>query len=242
MADEPVGHCPRQRARAPLDATEVEAWRSRLGVGARVEVGLQPGQVIVRTLVGGRLARCERREGGSDRTHIVSEAPDGVLTEGHGVAVFDVLADLCPEAKLEAAPAQLCQVPRCVRDQSRTPREGQRDARPHGDPAGVLCAEERDGQPVVHRLCHVQPVVAEPLHPPGVLDSLTQRQTRVHARIDLHAGAPPSSPVFCSLPRATIFSRSPARRLWSNRFSIQPRDQRFSAARASAPERAPISA
>ena len=74
---------------------------------------------------------------------------------------------------------------------------------------------------VVHRLGHVEPVVAESLDPLAWAIAVAEAQARVHARVDLHAGAPPQSRV-CSRPRATIFSRSADRRDWSKR-SLHPR-------------------
>ena len=69
----------------------------------------------------------------------------------------------------------------------------------------VLGDQQRHGQRVVHRLGDVQPVVAETLDPCRVGDGIGQAEARVHARVDLHVGVPPS-PVLCSRPRATMFS------------------------------------
>ena len=193
----------------------------------------------MRAVVGGCHPRGERGEGRAHGTDVVTQSADGVLAEGDGIAVFDVLADLCPQAELEPPAAELCDVPGRIGEKGRAAGEGERHAGADGDPLGVLGGEERHRHGVVHRLGHVQPAVAEALDPLGVGDGLGQAQARVHARVDLHAGVP-SSPVVCARPRATIFSRSVVSRDWSKRSAIHWRDHVASATNASRPLRAPI--
>ena len=193
----------------------------------------------MRALVGRRRSRGERREGGAHRPHVVAQPADGIIAEGDGVAILDVLADLRPEAELEAPATQLRDVPRGVGQEGGAAGEGEGHAGADGDPLGVLGGEERHRHGVVHRLGHVQPVVTEPLHPLRVGDRLGQAEARVHARVDLHVGLP-SSPVVCARPRATIFSRSVVRRDWSKRSAIHWRDHLASATNASRPLSAPM--
>ncbi len=239
MADEAVCHGPRQRTGLPLHPAQVDRWRLRRRVGPRVEVRLHPGDAVVGALVGGCHPRGERGERGAQGTDVVTQPADRVLAEGDGIAVFDVLADLCPETQLEPPAAELSDVPCRIGEERRAAGEGERHAGADGDPLGVLGGEERHRHGVVHRLGHVQPAVAQPLDPLGVGDGLGQAQARVHARVDLHVGVP-SSPVVCARPRATIFSRSVLSRDWSKRSAIHWRDHAASALNASRPLSAPI--
>ena len=77
-----------------------------------------------------------------------------------------------PRPELEAPAAQLRDVPGRVGEQGGAAGEGEGHAGADGDPLGVLGDEQRHRHRVVHRLGHVQPVVAEPLHPLRVGDGV----------------------------------------------------------------------
>ena len=142
-----------------------------------------------------------------------------------------------PSPSWKRPPLRLREVPRRVGEERRAAGEGEGHAGADDDPLRVLGDEQRHRHGVVHRLGHVQPVVAETLDPLRVCDGVPKGQARVHARIHLHDE---ESFVVCSLPLATIRSRSVDRRDWSKRSAIHSRDHRFSSARAAGPDKAPI--
>ena len=84
VAHEAVRDGTGQLAGPSLHATEVDGWNGHRRVGSRVEVGLQPGEAVVRALVGRRLARGERGEGGADCADVVARRPMGSVPKGTG--------------------------------------------------------------------------------------------------------------------------------------------------------------
>ena len=194
----------------------------------------------MRALVVGCRPRGERGEGRAHRADVVAQPADGVVAEGDGVAILDVLADLRPEAELEAPAAELGDVPGRIGEEGRAAGEGERHAGADGDPLGVLGDEQRHRHGVVHRLGHVQPVVAQSLHPLRVGDGFGQAEARVHARVDLHAGAPSSPVVCCAAPGDDLLALGGQARLVEALRHPVGATSRASALNASGPLSAPI--
>ena len=135
--------------------------------------------------IGVPLAGGERVPDGAQRLDVVAHAADG-FGPRHREPALDVLSDLRAEAQLEATLPHLGEVPRRVGHQHRTTHEGEDHTARDPQACGCLQREQRHHEPVVHRLGHVQRVVAQRLDSTGIGSHVGKRHTIAHPRYGFH--------------------------------------------------------